>query len=335
MIRSISIISVITICGGVVFAQSEGSAAENIKAKAVLGGDVSVSSNGLAVPVVASSRMTASSFRGTSQASHGDSSLAEIQPVKENHQKFMNLLALKQPITPIDARPQTIFPPGIRATIFPPDTRTRVDPTTNYPARATVLLTSSAGRCSGWMIGADTVATAGHCVHGGRGGSFFTNVVAYPGRNGPSSPYGSCTARTLYSVNGWMQNSDYRYDYGAVKLNCTIGNTTGWYGMFWTTSSLIGLPTIINGYPGDKPLEQWQSTGKVTATDQFSVLYGNDMINGDSGAPIYYNRSSTCNPCAMAINANNEGTGFFQGSNRGTRIRQEVFNNLIAWRNAP
>lgn len=323
MIRSVSIISVITICGVVVFAQSEGSAAENIKAKAVLGGDVSVSSNGPAVPVVASSGMTASSFRGTSQASHGDSSLAEIQAVKEDHQTFMNLLALK-PITPIGARPQTIFPP---------DTRTRVDPTTNYPARATVLLTSSAGRCSGWMIGANTVATAGHCVHGGRGGSFFTNVVAYPGRNGPMSPYGSCTARTLYSVNGWMQNSDYRYDYGAVKLNCTIGNTTGWYGMFW--SSLTGLRTIINGYPGDKPLEQWQSTGNVTATDEFNVLYSNDMTNGDSGAPVYYNRSSTCNACAMAINANNEGTGFFKGSNRGTRIRQAVFNNLIAWRNAP
>lgn len=325
MIRSVSIISGIAICGGVVLAQSEGSAAENAKAKASLGGDVSVSSKGSTVPAVASSRMMVPSFRGTSRANLGDSSLAEIHAVKETPQEFINLLALK-PIVPTGARPETIFPP---------DTRTRVDPTTDYPARATVLLTSSAGRCSGWMIGANTVATAGHCVHGGKGGNWLTNVVAYPGRNGPMSPYGSCTARTLYSVNGWTQNGDYRYDYGAVKINCAIGNTTGWYGMFWTTSSLVGLPTIINGYPGDKPLEQWQSTGEVTKTSEFDVLYSNDMINGDSGAPVYYNRSPTCNPCAMAINANNEGTGFFAGSNRGTRIRQAVFNNLITWRNAP
>lgn len=304
-----------------VFAQSNGFA-ESVEAIGDGSADMSISSDGSSIQMSASDERIASSFAGTSKANQGDSSLAAVHALKESASEFAKLLAI-----PAIGDP--------KATIFLPDTRTRVNPTTTYPARATVLVTSSAGRCSGWMIGANTVATAGHCVHGGRGGRYFTNVVVYPGRNGPLSPYGSCRARTLYTVQAWIQNSDDRYDYGAIKLNCTIGNTTGWYGFFWTTTSLTGFPTTINGYPGDKPLQQWRSTGRVTVTDTFRVFYRNDMINGDSGAPVYYNRSRTCNPCTMAINAYNVYNGPpFNTNNHGTRIRQAVFNNLIAWRNA-
>jgi glutamyl endopeptidase len=216
------------------------------------------------------------------------------------------------------------------------DTRTLVRPTTSYPARATVLITFSAGRCTGWLINANTVVTAGHCVHPGGGGSFYptSSYLVYPGRDGTSSPYGSCTARWLASVNGWTANRDDRYDYGVVKLNCTIGNTTGWYGYF-TSASLTGLPTIINGYPGDKPLTQWRSTDSVRVTDTRRVFYQNDTLGGQSGAPVYYNRSG-CGICAMAVHAyGTYGSPPFSTNNHGTRITQDVFNNLTAWKNAP
>ena len=136
-------------------------------------------------------------------------------------------------------------------------------------------------------------------------------------------------------MTGWTQSSDDRYDYGAIKLNCSIGNTTGWYGFFWTTASLLNLPTIINGYPGDKPLEQWRSTDAVRATDTYRVFYQNDTVGGMSGGPVYYNRAVR-GLCSMAVHA----YGIYDGppfstNNHGTRIRQEVFNNLLAWRNAP
>jgi glutamyl endopeptidase len=51
----------------------------------------------------------------------------------------------------------------------------------------------------------------------------------YPGRDGALSPYGVCTARTLFSVIGWTVSANEEYDYGAVKLNCTVGNTVGWF----------------------------------------------------------------------------------------------------------
>ena len=220
--------------------------------------------------------------------------------------------------------------------IIGPDTRYPITTTTTYPFRAVAEMDltqgTSSGRCTAWFIGPDTVATAGHCVHsGGSSGVWSTNVRVFPGRSGSTTPYGSCTARRLYSVTGWTANGDTNYDYGAVKLNCSIGSTVGWFGLHWQSASLTGQPTIIDGYPGDKPYTQWGSNDVVRETDDRKLQYDNDTVGGMSGSPVY--NSVACNPCAIAIHTN----GVFGGSphNRGTRIVEPVFNNLIAWRNAP
>ena len=216
------------------------------------------------------------------------------------------------------------------------DTRTRVTPTTAYPARAIALVTFSGGSCTGWFIGPNTVATAGHCVHsGGPGGNWRSNVRVYPGRNGGSSPYGSCTARDLYSVAGWTNSSTEAYDYGAIKLNCTIGNTVGWFGFFWQSATLNGLPATVAGYPDDKGFQQWKSTGSVAATQTRQVFYKNDTRPGQSGAPVYYNKAG-CGQCSMGIHAYGvHGSSPHSTNNHATRITQAVFNNLVAWRDAP
>ena len=93
------------------------------------------------------------------------------------------------------------------------DTRERLY-TTTYPSRAKVLITFTGGRCSGTMIGPNTVATAGHCVHtGGSAGAWRprASFQIYPGRNGTASPYGVCTARALYSVTGWTTSANEEY----------------------------------------------------------------------------------------------------------------------------
>ena len=53
-----------------------------------------------------------------------------------------------------------------------------------------------------------------------------------------------------------------------------------------------------------------------------------------SGSPAYNTSGPAgCNPCAIAIHTN----GVYGGSpyNRGTRITEAAFNNLVAWMNAP
>lgn len=185
-----------------------------------------------------------------------------------------------------------IVPPYARAeaaqeTVIGIDSRYRIYPAASgHPERAIGLLTFSGGSCTGWLINQNTVATAGHCVHQGNGGSFRTNVVFFPGRDGPSVPFGSCTARTLFTVVGWATNGDEQFDYGAVKLNCTVGNTTGWFGFFWQAASLVGLPVQVSGYPGDKPFgTHWSGSGDVQVSEVRKTRYMIDTFNGQSGGP--------------------------------------------------
>jgi len=215
------------------------------------------------------------------------------------------------------------------------DTRERTY-TNYYPARAKVLVTGRFGtgsyRCSGVLINKDTVVTAGHCVHGTNPQVWATSVVVYPGRNGSSIPYGSCTAKRLYSVVGWTTSKNEEYDYGAIKLNCTVGNTVGWYG--YTTAGTTNYPSIVQGYPGDKPLEQWFSADKVWTVTTRQLFYRNDTIGGMSGSPVWYDLG-TSGPYLIGIHAyGTHGVAPHSTYNHGTRITSEVFNNLTNWKNA-
>jgi glutamyl endopeptidase len=227
-------------------------------------------------------------------------------------------------------------PVGVES-IIGRDQRRLVSPTTGIPARMNVLITfvqsGRSSRCSGSMIGPDTVATAGHCVHsGGAGGRWSTNVVVYPGRNGSASPYGSCTARNLHSVAGWTREGRDDFDYGAIKLNCNIGRTTGWYGYFTTRGSLVGLRTEIWGYPGDKPLTQWRSRDRVRVSQTTRTFYRNDTVSGMSGSGVWYDRPG-CGLCLMAIHAYGVYNGPpFDTNNHGTRITRSVYRNLSTWK---
>lgn len=231
--------------------------------------------------------------------------------------------------------------------IYGPDNRIRIDPTTSFPARAVVMITRSGNaHCTGWMYGPDIVATAGHCVHtGGSGGSWYNGqLTIWPARNGASAPYGSCSVRQLYSVTGWTVNGDEAYDYAAIKLNCTIGYSTGWFGYWWQGASLAGASTLINGYPGEKPFgQQWRgdSVARTVAVSQTNqIFYSNDTTGGMSGSPIYQNRTAGSPWCAGYCSMGIHAYGFPHGGyphntyNHGTRITEARFNNLQAWKAA-
>jgi glutamyl endopeptidase len=221
---------------------------------------------------------------------------------------------------------------GVLESVIGTDGRTQVTTTTTYPARATAFITFAGGRsCTGWFISATTVATAGHCVHpGGSAATWYstTSYRIYPGRNGTSSPYGYCTAKSLHSVTAWTTSASNNYDYGAIKLNCSIGNTVGWYGFFWQSTSLTGLPATIQGYPGDKTYgTQWKMSGTVASSSTERLSYTIDTYGGQSGSAVWYNRSSTCTVCSMGIHTLGGST-----SNSATRITQGKYNNLVAWK---
>ncbi|HEX5596141.1 MAG TPA: hypothetical protein VFX61_09035 [Micromonosporaceae bacterium] len=220
--------------------------------------------------------------------------------------------------------------------IIGPDERYRINPTTSFPYRAVALVTFNGGRCTGWFYGPDVVGTAGHCLHsGGSGGSWSTNVVVYPGYNGSAgAPYGSCTAKSLHSVAGWTVNGNHEYDYGTIKLNCTLGNTVGWFGYWWQAASLNGEVTRVCGYSGDKPLEQWcgdhdnGAIATVVNSTAEKVYYRNDTVGGVSGAAVFQNRAG-CGFCSMAFH------GYGGNPNSGKRITQATFDNMQYWTSLP
>lgn len=176
---------------------------------------------------------------------------------------------------------------------------------------------------------------------GGLFGSWFTNVRFFPGRNGDGTPpYGSCSATRLYSVHGWTTLGLESFDYGAVKLNCNVGNTVGWMGAWWQSAALGNLQATVAGYPGDKPRQQWRSTGRLANSDSSQVFYPNDSIGGMSGGPVYQvgRTGAFCQgTCAFAIHTQGlHGLfGKHANYNHGTRLTQSIYTNLSAWRNAP
>ena len=190
------------------------------------------------------------------------------------------------------------------------------------------------------MIGANTVATAGHCVAPGGTGGFYdasTYTIA-PGQNGSSQPFGTCGARRLYSVTGWTNSGDEAYDYGAIKLKCAVGNNTGWFGFWWQGASLTGLAATVTGYPGDKPFgTNWTHTLSIAVTETNQIFYKMDTFGGQSGSPVWKTNSDFCSgSCVMGIHAYGlHGASPHGDNNHGTRITEARFNNLISWRDAP
>lgn len=286
----------------------------------------------MAPPASASMRGVSGSKGGSPKAGARLDGAANMPARAESASEVWDLVS-KKPMT---------APDGVES-IIGADQRYLNTNTTTYPNRAVVLITFESSRCTGWMINHNTVATAGHCVHsGGSSGRWYnrTTYRIYPGRNGASSPYGSCTAKSLHSVSGWTSSRNTNYDYGAIKLNCSVGNTVGWFGFWWQSASLTGTSTTITGYPGDKPLTQWRSYDYVRYTASDKIYYQNDTVGGMSGSPVYKYRSAgspyCVGYCSMAVHTNGVGGSYPSSvNNAGTRITQAKFNNLIYWRNLP
>lgn len=219
------------------------------------------------------------------------------------------------------------------------DSRTRAY-TTSYPNRAIVFIEyNGAHLCTGWLYASNMVATAGHCVHtGGSSGSWRTASLykVYAGRDGTVSPYGFCTVKWLRSVTGWTVSNNFRFDYGAMRLNCTVGNTVGWFGMYEHTSP-VGQPAIVGGYPGDKPRTQWTSADRIRYVSTEMIGYRMDTVGGHSGSPVWHDRDEgLATSGAWGIGVHNYGVGALgTTANSAARLTAARITNYVNWKNQP
>jgi len=226
--------------------------------------------------------------------------------------------------------------PAIQETVQGTDDRIQITNTSVYPWRVHASLRITARDNSiwigtGWFIGPHTLATAGHVVFiyapGTTRHGWVRSIQVMPGRNGSSLPYGSVTSTDFRSVTGWTGSGDENFDYGAIRIPTELGNTVGWFGIgVYADSDLLASTGNISGYPGDKPSgTQWYHARQIASVNSRKVFYAIDTAGGQSGSAVY--RVISGGRYGIAIHAYGGAT-----ANSGTRIVQDVFNNLIAWK---
>ncbi|MEU4679095.1 hypothetical protein [Micromonospora sp. NPDC023737] len=138
--------------------------------------------------------------------------------------------------------------------------------------------------------------TAGHCVHGGQGGTWLTNLVFVPGYNAFNAdhdPVGRFQAYSLRTFNEWMNNSNFNRDVGWVTTfsggdwGATVVDTVGGHGLAYNGGTEFDVS--IFGYPSnhDGGNTMWACWGVATDSsiwDDRSQI-GCNFGPGSSGGP--------------------------------------------------
>lgn len=222
------------------------------------------------------------------------------------------------------------------------DERTAVMSTNSFPNSAVVqiLFKKAPGAvgsnlCTGAMISPDMVLTAGHCVHSGTAmGSWYFDYRIFPGRNLLSKPFGSCKGVKIFALKGWTDastNSDARYyDLGAIKLDCQVGEKTGWFGLRPMEDSEFGQVVTVQAYAGMKlpSGRQWISSGAIEVMEQLKAFYKNDTEGGSSGAPVF----KADDPSVICVHTNGlHGSPPWNVANACTRLTPSRLATIADW----
>ncbi|WP_232248682.1 trypsin-like serine peptidase [Streptacidiphilus rugosus] len=183
------------------------------------------------------------------------------------------------------------------------------------PSPQTVFASSAAGRvffhnprngadysCSASALNSPSrqlVVTAGHCVHGGRGGTWMTKWVYVPDYHNGTAPYGVFAAKSFRAFQAWITSSSLARDVAMVTTWPNNGrklvNVTGGNGLSWNASRTT--PVAVLGYPSNYYQAQvqmyctgWTGPERGTTRVQIHCRYG----QGASGGPWLrsYNTSS-------------------------------------------
>ncbi|MPY93533.1 MAG: trypsin-like serine protease [Acidimicrobiia bacterium] len=215
------------------------------------------------------------------------------------------------------------------ASVIGVDDRAAVVDTTSSPFRAIAHVSSDSTQCTGWLVGADLVLTAGHCVYDYTG--FVRSLVITPARNGDMAPFGRCGAVRAYTTRTFVEGGDLASDWGIIELDCRVGDRTGWFGLRVADDAVVGRTVVVSGYPMDRPKgTQWWATEYVRAAYAGQLAYGGDTYAGQSGSPVHLVDGS-CTPCGVAVHAYGVGATP-DGYNSGTRVTAAVVAVVAALR---
>ncbi|MFG2919702.1 trypsin-like serine peptidase [Kitasatospora sp. NPDC048298] len=164
------------------------------------------------------------------------------------------------------------------------------------------------GTCSAAVIVANnknSIWTAGHCLHSGKGGGFYSKFLFAPGYD-ETAPWGFWPVKSIIVSSAWADDSDHLWGDmggGIVTAQSEYGNLQDWIGAygyrFNSASDINGVTSL--GYPVDgynRPNSEFQNGSKPMYCHGNAVDAGNwnpfdnrlklacDMGHGASGGPI-------------------------------------------------
>ena len=145
--------------------------------------------------------------------------------------------------------------------------------------------------CSGASIANRALLTAGHCVFDKDKKEWSTHFQFCPSYNNGCYFNWKWYAKTLYTLKGWAEQGNFRYDLAMVvttsKLRYYVG-TLGWHSEGYTFNDwmAVGYPAEpISGYTFDGRY-MWRSHGDKTNSGLTGIIaMDNNMTGGSSGGP--------------------------------------------------
>ena len=231
----------------------------------------------------------------------------------------------------IGYNPQASTTSSDARSIIGDDERSIVSNTASFPYSAIAYLniTYSCGcvaKGTGFMVSANCMLTAGHCIVCTDHGNIASSITALFGYDTNVDYKLKVTATSSDSIfyhDPQYTGSEKNYDYGYVIFNSDVGYTTGWFGMASRNDSdLDGISVTVTGY---KSGTMYKGTGEITSVANKRLKYNVDTEAGQSGSPVYI-YGTTYGYQAVAIHTH--GTSLFNWKNSGWRINLDFINHL-------
>ena len=194
-------------------------------------------------------------------------------------------------------------------------------------------------RGTGFVVGPNTVVTAGHVINNKNYGKENINhenwaykVVVYPARSGFTCPYGSASSTELICSTEWTNNQNADHDWGIIRLDKNIGDDTGWLGLYYQSSSFHGTTIDYAGYPTMSLEYRYLYRGYARQTNFGSsgLVYAGDGVTatgGMSGSPAFiYRNQSGYTAIGIVVHSCEGGFGY-------VKLSEWLYNELVSYRN--
>ncbi|WP_139242674.1 Ig-like domain-containing protein, partial [Enterococcus moraviensis] len=188
------------------------------------------------------------------------------------------------------------------------------------------------GGGSAALISEDMVLTCAHAVWNKEKG-FLPKIHVAPATNLGVHPYGLSTAKKVYVMKKYLQNSDVYWDMALVKLDKPVGKQTGWLGLDYKENS-DDIYTLT-GYPGEYQGAMYTESRKIDQSIEGKASWEKEAIyslfdgtGGNSGSPLYDSQNRISGVVSrFYVNNSNETTRL--GASRISKEKFSMINYLL------